>query len=128
MRLLNLRGCIARNRGDDAMTVALYADWGSMQFATPERVIDVSFGDKLITSSKGYGFSFLAGQLVITDDETDVIMPPFGPPYIAEMIYSESRAVFGLADSHEGWITGKGVKRPADSAAFDLKTIKRMFP
>lgn len=128
MRLLHLKGCIAEKREDSAMVVRLFFRWpGKFHFENPERESEISFKDKLIVSQGGYGFSLFADQLVITDDETDVVMPPFGRPYIPEKVYPESRAVFGL-DTHEGWVTGVGRKRVADAAGFSMKDIQKMFP
>lgn len=128
MRLIHLKGCIAEKRDDSGMVVRMFFRWpGKFLFENPEREFEISFKDKLIVSQGGYGFSLFADQLVITDDETDVVMPPFGRPYLAEMLYPESRAVFGL-ETHGDWVTGVGRKRTAEAAGFSMKDIQKMFP
>ena len=128
MRLIHLKGCIAEKRDDSGMLVSMFFSLpGKFLSENPEREFEISFKDKLIVSQGGYGFSLFADQLVLTDDETDVVMPPFGRPYLAEMLYPESRAVFGL-DTHEGWVTGVGRKRVAEAAGFSMKDIQKMFP
>lgn len=128
MRLLHLKGCIAEKRDNDGMVVRLFFRWpGKFHFENPEREFEVSFAEKVIVSTGGYGFSLFADQLIITDDETDVVMPPFGRPYLEGRLYPESRAVFGL-DTHGDWITGVGYKKPSEAAGFSMKDIQKMFP